>query len=280
MKRIVCLMGWSMLLLLACEEVVIIDIEELDERVIIEGLITDQRQQAFVKLTRSRDFYAEGPADRITNALVEVTINDGEVVQFVHNPDRFPALEGYYFPFGGLEGVVGSEYRLSVRIGEELYEAREAMPPVTTIDSLTTRFDQSEFDDPQVSGRYYQVLLNAQEPQDRDDQYLFKFYRNDTLIRDFPTDIYVAEDELLGGNIAELEIAGYYALDDVARVEMYSLTREAFIYYSDLSNLLNGDGGLFSPPPANPRNNISNSALGYFQVSALALDQVVVYDPR
>ena len=268
------------MLLLACEEVVVIDLNELDERVIIEGLITNRREQAFVKLTRSRDFYAQGRAERITDAIVEVSINNGEVVQFAHNPDQSPALEGYYFPFGGLEGILGNEYQLTVRIDEQVYVAREAMPPVTAIDSLTTRFDPSEFDDPQVPGRYYQVLLNAQEPQDRDDQYLFKFYRNDTLVRDYPTDIYVAEDQLLGGNIAELEIAGYYALNDVARVEMYSLTREAYIYYSDLSNLLNGDGGLFSPPPANPRNNLSNGALGYFQVSALAREELIVYDPR
>lgn len=124
------------------------------------------------------------------------------------------------------------------------------------------------------------LKLNAQEPQDREDQYLFKFYRNDTLVRDFPTDIYVAEDELLGGNIAELEIAGYYAVGNVSRVEMYSLTREAFVYYSDLSNLLNGDGGMFSPPPVNPRSNISNGALGYFQVSAIDVEELVVYDPR
>lgn len=280
MKKIIYLMLVSLALSFSCEEVVILDIDELDDRIVIEGLITNQRQQAFVKVTRSRDFYAEGPAARVTDAIVVVQVNAGEVVEFFHNPDNLPALEGYYFPLGGLEGRVGNAYDLRVELNGVRYEASEMMPPVSQIDSLTTKFNEDEFEDPAVPGRYYEVLLNAQEPQDREDQYLFKFYRNDTLVRDFPTDIYVAEDELLGGNIAELEIAGYYAVGDVSRVEMYSLTREAFVYYSDLSNLLNGDGGMFSPPPANPRSNISNGALGYFQVSAIDVEQIIVYDPR
>lgn len=60
---------------------------------------------------------------------------------------------------------------------------------------------------------------------------------------------------------------------------MFSLTRKAFIFYSDLSNLLNNDGGMFSPPPANPRNNLSNGALGYFQVSAMDFEEMVVTPP-
>ena len=265
---------------LSCQEVVIIDTGELQEAVIIEGLVTNQNGQSFVKITRSRDFYAEGPAERITDALVEVVVNDSETVNFIHNPENDPLKNGLYYPIGQFVGQVGHTYSLNVEVGEERFEASETMLPITTIDSLTTKFNQDEFDDPQEEGRYYAVLLNAEEPQDRDDRYLFKFYRNDTLVRDFPTNVYVADDDLLGGRIAELEIPGYYAIDDTARVEMYSLTQEAFIFYSDLNNLINSDGGMFSPPPANPRNNLSNGALGYFQVSAIESDEVVVYDPR
>lgn len=264
----------------SCEEVVTIDTGALDERIIIEGLVTNAVDRSYIKITRSRDFYAQGPAERITNALVEVTVNGTEIVPFTHNPTNDPLKEGIYYPIGGFTGSVGNEYALSVDVQGALFEASETMLPVTTIDSLTTKFDQSEFDDPEVPGRYYEVLLNAKEPQDTDDNYLFKFYRNDSVVRDFPTDVYVANDDLLGEEIAELEIAGYFAVGDVARVEMYSLTPKAFSFYSDLNNLINGDGGMFSPPPANPRNNLSNDALGYFQVSALAQEELVVYDPR
>ena len=68
----------------------------------------------------------------------------------------------------------------------------------------------------------------------------------------------------------------FYAQDDLARVEVYSLTREAFIYYRDLQKLLTNDGGLFGTPPANPRSNISGGALGFFQVSAIVSGEIVI----
>ena len=60
---------------------------------------------------------------------------------------------------------------------------------------------------------------------------------------------------------------------------MYSLIREAFTFYSNLSRLLSSDGGMFEPPPANPQNNLSNGALGYFQVSALEAKQIEIKPP-
>ncbi len=280
MKSLKYIIGLILVLSFSCEEVVTIDTGDLAERVIIEGQVINAPDLTYVKITRSRDFYAEGPADRITDASVEVIVNGSETVTFIHNPTGEPFLEGYYLPIGGLIGEVGASYELRVNVDEVSYQATEQMMPVTTIDSLTSKFNEDEFEDPEIPGRYYEVLLNAEEPQETEDRYLFKFYRNDTLIRDFPTDVYVAQDELLGDRIAELEIPGYYSVDDLVRVEMYSLTQEAFVFYSDLANLLNGDGGMFSPPPANPRSNLNNGALGYFQVSAVDMDEVIVYDPR
>lgn len=280
MKRFQCTFLLFLMLAFSCEEVVKIDTGVLEERVIIEGQVINASDLSYVKITRSRDFYAQGPAERVSDALVEVVINSSQTVTFVHNPAGDPLLEGYYIPIGDFIGRVGDVYQLTVNVDEVTYQATEQMKPVTAIDSLTSRFNEGEFEDPEVPGRYFNVLLNAEEPQETEDRYLFKFYRNDTLLRDFPTDVYVAQDELLGDRIAELEIPGFYSVNDLVRVEMYSLTQEAFIFYSDLANLINGDGGMFSPPPANPRNNLDNGALGYFQVSALDMDEVIVYDPR
>jgi hypothetical protein len=59
-------------------------------------------------------------------------------------------------------------------------------------------------------------------------------------------------------------------------VEIYSLTREQFVYFTDLANILNSDGGMFSPPPANPRSNISGGALGLFQVSGISRASILI----
>lgn len=262
----------------ACEETIIIESDNLDERVVIEGLVTDQ-QNHYVKLTRTRSFYATGRAEPIESAVVSVSDDNGNTYQFVHNPTNDPTENGFYYPVNSFQGQLGSVYSLDVQVDGEQYTAQEMLLPVTPIDSLTVFLNEDELEDPDEEGRFYEVLFYASEPQDRKDQYLFKFYRDGEIVQDDPTDIYFSDDALLGEKIDDLEIAGFYAEGDVVTVEMYSLTQEAFIFYSDLFNLLNNDGGMFSPPPANPRNNLSNEALGYFQVSSVSTENIVVTDP-
>ena len=36
------------------------------------------------------------------------------------------------------------------------------------------------------------------------------------------------------------------------------------------------DGGLFSQPPSNSRTNLTNGALGFFQASAVEIEEIVI----
>jgi Domain of unknown function (DUF4249) len=263
--------------IMSCQETVVLDIENSEPQVVIEGLITNSDLN-FIKVTKSREFYDSGESEKVTDATVVVTVN-GEDNVFVHNPDADPLYEGVYLPPTGFAPSIGNTYHMSVIVEGEEYEAEETLLPVTTIDSLTVRLDEEEMVEPEVEGRFYEVLFYAQEPQDRIDHYLFKFYRNDTIVKDHNEEIYFSEDKFLGEEIDDLPVASYYAIGDTVRVEMYSLTRESYVFYADVFNLINGDGGMFSPPPSNPRNNISNDGLGYFQVSAIDSETIIVEDP-
>ena len=265
-------------LVFSCEETITIDTSTTDSKVVIEGLVTNVASGSYVKLSRSRNFYDNGQTARITDAQVTVNTSTGEQIVFIHNPSGGTDSIGYYFPNPNFAGTVGTTYTLNVEVEGKTYTAAEEMQPVTTIDSLTSKIDEDEFDDPEEPGRHFAVFFFAKEPQDRADYYLFKFYRNGELLLDWPTDIYIADDEALGETIDDVEIAGYFKEGDKAKVEMYSLTRNGFIFYSDLSTLLNNDGGMFSPPPANPRTNLSNGAMGYFQVSAVDALEITVED--
>ena len=264
------------LALTACEKTVMLDLTQSQSRVIIEGLVTNVQGYQYVKVTRSSGFYETGPSPRIVNAAVTVTDDAGNRYDFVHNPGGDPDSSGYYLPATPFVGVVGRNYHLEVLVDEQVYEANDLLTPVTRIDSLTTRINEEEREDPDKAGKFYEVLMFAKEPQNTTDYYLFKFYRNDTLTVDTDTDIYYADDDLLGENIDGIAGPVYYAPGDVARVEMYSISRDAFVFYSDLQRLLTNDGGLFGQPPSNSRTNLSNGALGFFQASSLDLSEIVV----
>lgn len=259
-----------LLVLTSCEETVKLDLDQTSTRIVVEGAVTDVPNRQFVKVSESLGFYQTGVTPRITNAVVKIQDDLGHVYNFTHNPSGKEETKGIYLPVPDFTGVVGRTYTLTVLLNGITYSAQDKMFRVTPIDSINFKVNDRQKDDPKVAGRIYEINMWAREPQETKDFYLFKFYRNDTLTLNSPSDIYVADDEILGEKIDGLSSPVYYSMKDTARFEMYSLSRNAYIYYSDFSNLLNSDGGMFSPQPANPRSNISNGALGIFQVSAIS----------
>lgn len=260
----------------SCEKTVLLDLNQDTPRIIIEGQVTNRPGYQYVKIIRSVGFYQTGESPAVEDATVNVTDNMGNEIQFIHNPHNYADSAGYYLPAIPFNGEIGRRYTLTATVDGEVYEAVDDLQPVTTFDSLSYRISTDEQDDPKDYGRYYEILMYAKEPQNATNYYLFKFYRNDSLKVYNDTDIYYADDEILGENIDGVTSPIYYAPGDVARVEMYSLTRNGFIFYNDLQSLLNSDGGLFSQPPSNSRTNLSNGALGYFQASALEMSELVI----
>ena len=59
-------------------------------------------------------------------------------------------------------------------------------------------------------------------------------------------------------------------------METFSISRNGFLYYNDLINLLLGDGGFFGSPPVNPRTNMTNGAMGFFQTSSVVSEEIII----
>ncbi|MDH4091505.1 MAG: DUF4249 family protein [Cyclobacteriaceae bacterium] len=260
----------------SCEKTVLLDLNQSASRIVIEGQVTNQLGYQYVKISRSVGFYATGDTPGVEDATVLVRDDIGNEFQFIHNPGNLADSIGFYLPEVPFTGEIGRTYKLVVTVDGEGYEAEDELQPVTAIDSLTYRISTDEQEDPKDYGKFYEVLLFAKEPQNTTDFYLFKFYRNDSLKVYDDTDIYYADDEILGENIDGVPSPIYYGPGDIARVEMYSLTRKGYVFYNDLQSLLNNDGGLFGQPPANSRTNLSNGALGYFQASALVMQELEI----
>jgi hypothetical protein len=263
--------------LVACEEPYHIEQDASEVNIVIEGLLTNREDMQYIKVSRTVDFYTDGDAPRVSDAIVSVTDDLGNVFEYVHNPNNSEDSLGYYFPANPFSGEIGRTYELTVVVDGTTYSASDKLLSITPIDSLTTRLDSEEQADPEDQGRFYEVLIFVKEPQDEENFYLFKFYRNDSLSFDNHTDIYYSDDKLLQENIDGIPAPSHFALNDLARVEAYSLSRQGYVFYNDLSSLLNNDsGGMFGPIPSTPRTNLTNGALGFFQVSAVAIEEIIV----
>ncbi len=267
--------NWIYVVLLApavwsCEKTVLLDLKQAPPKVVIEAQVTDRPGRQFVKITRTAGFYDSGETPRITDALVEVEDDLGTVFPFVHNPNDHPDSAGIYLPAAPFTGVIGRTYYLTVVADGQTFEAQDKLLNVIPIDSIKYRVNPEEAKDPKDKGKIYELLIFAREPQEEINFYLFKFYRNDSLVYYNDSDIYGSDDELLGEKIDGVPSPVFYKLGDWAKVEFYSLSRQGYVFYNDLWGLLNNDaGGMFGPIPASPRTNLTNGALGFFQVSAL-----------
>jgi hypothetical protein len=278
MKILTCIFFLA-LAVCSCEEVVSIDVHETSMRIVIEGLVTNVTDNNFVKVSRTLPFYQDGVTPKIVDAVVTVTDNLGNIYNFSHNPSGKVETEGCYLPSTSFVGVVGREYTLSVLVNGITYSAKEKLLDVTSVESMNYKInerEQDKFKVPKQSDRIYEVDIWAKEPKETKDFYLFKFYRNDSLKYDSPTSVYFIDDDLLGEKIDGLASPIYYSLNDTARFEIYSLSRNAYLFYSDFANSLNSDGGMLDSPPSNPRTNLSNGALGLFQVSALSSMELIL----
>jgi hypothetical protein len=261
----------------SCDEPTRLDVKQTPSRIVIEGLVTDRPGLQYVKVTRSVAFYTSGKSPRVENASVQVSDDEGGQVQFMNNPHNHPDSAGIYVPDTKFVGEIGKTYTLTVDVDGETYEGSDALVRVIDIDSLAFRENANQKKDPKEAGKFYEVLMYAHEPQNEDNYYLFKFFRNDSLKLYNPTDIYYSDDNLLAGNINGVSSPVYFGREDRARIEVYSLTRRGYVFYNDLSTILNNDGGgMFGPVPASPRSNLSNGALGFFQVSAVQDSETVI----
>jgi hypothetical protein len=278
MKLNILFLAFALLILSACEKTIDLDIQQTPQKVVIEGLLTDNADYNYVKVSRTNGFYSTGLTPRIQDAAVSVEDDLGNIHDFIHYNGTSEDSLGYYFPAIPFAGEVGRTYKLTVVTDGKVYEAEDELLRLVPMDKIEYRVNEDEKEDPEFAGRFYELLLFVTEPKDTKDYYLFKSVRNGKVEYMNETDIYFSDDELLGEEIEGVALPVFYAVNDVAGVEVYSLTRDGFIFYRDLQKLLNNDGGLFGTPPANPRTNISNDGLGFFQVSSIKTAELIIQE--
>jgi len=256
----------SLLFLSSCIETIEPDLKSFEEKIVIEGLVTNLPTPQYVKVTKAVPFYSELKSLSIADAIVVLSDDRG-------NRDTLTYAGDGRYETSKIPGVPGTQYHLLVIAEGNTYESVSVMNRLNPIDSVyATYYEKADF---LHEAESYYVSFVAKEPQDTRDFYLWKFYKNSELLNQ-KNDIMIASDELVQENISGMEAPFPYQLGDTAKVEMYSLTEDAYKFYSGLNTNLNNEGGFFSSPPANPASNITNGGLGLFQTSAVEIIEYVI----
>ena len=255
----------------SCEEVIDLPLKGADSpALIVEAELVDVAGYSFVKLGETLDYYDPKEEPKVSGAIVSVTDQNGNKMDFLENSEQ----KGLYLPQDSdYKGVVGNTYTLLIEYNGNTYTSESKIYRVGTIDSLQIRFErETNFQD-----EGYYMYFYAKEPQDTKDYYFWRNYTNDTLNYENVGDLIFASDEGIGENIDGLQFPFRYDAGDTVRLEQYSITKETYDYYNDLTNVVFNDGGLFSPPPVNPRTNIKGTnVLGIFMTSSMVSETIYV----
>ena len=255
------------LALTGCTDVIDADLQPGTTQLSVDGWLTDQPGVQTIRLTQTAAYFNTATAPAATGAQVTVTDDGGHTYAFT-NADG----DSYYTwtPTGRDSlGVIGRSYRLTIAWQGQTYQATTRMNRVPTIDSLFFRFEPIS---PTSSEKGYQAEFYARDFAGAPDYYRIKFYRNGTLVNR-PDDLQYVYDagpgrtfnsdglsflEFIRQSINPEEL---YDENDEVRVELLSITAEAFDFLDQFKTQVTNNG-LFAAPSANIPTNIVNTATG------------------
>jgi len=271
MKKNIVLMFFTIISLgiYSCTQVLDVSVPNEDDRLVVEGLVTTQLIPYQVKLSKTVAL-GKGSAYPLVNDA-EVIISDN-----VGNRDTLKLVApGVYKTKVPKAAVVGRTYFLTIKQGGLTYYGQDKLLQVCPIDSFYVEYKKAGSGIGIKKDGYY-LFFNFTDPYAEKNYYQDKVFKNgEAVLGQSELDVY---DDLflLHPQVKGSRLPGRYATGDKVKLEFYSLSQEAYTFYGGLINQLQNDGGFFSTPPANAASNMSNGALGFFQVSDLKVDSLVV----
>lgn len=284
------------LFLFSCEDIVTLESPVSDRFLVVESTLTNLPGSQKITLTRSQDFFDNGPTPAIRAAEVVVKDDAANEYRFIESAQT-PGLY-VWAPADSTRrlGQVGRTYQLTVKAGSDTFVASAKMNPVPPIDSIaykkaTANPGQSGEGKPKegFEARFFGIDLKGEG-----DCYRVKFYKNGKLFN-APSDLLVFYDAALqkitgtDGFMFNLPIRRainpeLYVANDKLKLELYSISLDQFSFYSQARLELN-NAGLFARPAANIPTNLVNTnknsklqGSGWFGVSAVSTLETII-DP-
>jgi hypothetical protein len=253
----------------SCQEVVSIDLNKTDPHIVIEGIVSDQQGPYTVKVSKTGNYFEPSLYfPPVSGATVVITDNLGQ-------RDTLKEDTSGTYTTTRLQGSVGKTYSLAVIAEGKEYDAVSSMPQKIVIDSMYAKPRQGfraepgfdiyvMFKDPPETSNYYRLNAHSSAliPADSIDGKRYRLF----------------SDKLTNGNEMQERIrAGRNVqIGDTITVELLSIDKASFDYFSTLRDALSSERSATSLSPANPNTNLSNGSLGYFSAFTIDTKSVII----
>ncbi len=242
--------------LFSCEKVIDIDLNEDQERIVVEGSLYDGDTTHRVKITKTLNFDQSNNFPTVNDAVVSVADNLGNVGTFASVGNGWYELTSY-------PGVPGRTYTLTVVQNGKTYTATSLMPTKVIMDEIVV-------DDFAFGVTVFKTITAIrQDPAGERNYYLFESKKNDTVI----PGINLQDDQFNDGSLTLQPILfDEYISGDSIDITMFMIDKTIYDYFNQLATNTNGQGAT----PANPISNFNNGCLGYFSARTVHKALVVI----
>src|SRR5664279_1152616 len=257
----------SVLTVSGCQKVINVDLNVAAPRIVIEGLISDRRGPYSVTISKSGSYFNQPVLPPVTGAIVIIT-DDSGTIDSLHEE-----APGVYLT-SKIRGIPGRTYTLKVLSEDQEYDGSSILSSHVNIDSLTLIKNDSQRIFSGGNNQHetrYEIHCFFKDPSEKN-FYRVKVFKNDSI----NTENYrLYDDQYTNGEETELRVVGRVVAGSAYRIELESLDDKTYGYYRTLSDLL-FTNPFFGSTPANPNNNLSNGALGYFGTYAVSSRTMII----
>ncbi len=256
-KTIILLLGfWG---IIACEDVIEVDLPEQETRLVVNGLIRVDVSQQFVNvevgMSETSNFFEENQPTQVESAVIIYGVPDefGDIVDpaFSNLAEVDPG-SGIYVPDPNFtsdqrirtEDVgPGVAFFLQITYNGRNYFARTEYAPTVPIDGLL-QGDETLFDEDDI-----EVIVSFTDVPDEENYYVFDFGFGEFLAID---------DQFIDGQ--EFEFSYFYDSNlqpgQEINVSILGATQDFYNYIDLLVEQTDDTGGVFETPIATARGNV------------------------
>lgn len=260
MKQYIFLLFAAAVLMTGCEKVVDINLNDAAPQYAIEGTVFGGTDTVKVNVAKTTDYYGKAPQQQLSNATVTLSDNAG-------NSTTIPNIAPGSYQLTGFNGVPGRTYYLNVKVDGKEFTATSTMPAPVNLDSISKEFKSADF---RKEG--YEIAANFTDPDADKNYYRLVYIINDTL-QNKPEDLYILNDKFNNGKKIKADLFRRFEEGDKIEFELRTMDEPVYNFFFSLQDMLNNQNG---PAPANPNNNITGGALGYFAAMTRSKKQIVV----
>jgi len=250
-----------------CQKVINVDLNEAAPRIVIDGSVNDRRGPYTVAISKTGSYFNQPVLQPVAGANVIITDDVGTIDSLLET------TPGIYLT-SRTRGVPGRTYTLKVISEDQEYEGSSTLSTHVNIDSLTLIKSDSQrifFGGNNQTDSHFEIHCFFKDPPEKN-FYRIKVFKNDSI----NTENYrLYDDQYTNGEETELRVVGGADAGSTYRIELLSLDSKTYGYFRTLSDLL-FTNPFFGSTPANPNNNLSNAALGYFGTWAVSSRTMII----